>query len=173
MWPSAWRRPAVPSGKGPSAPTAAAAPAPPHPQRPPHLSVQAGRHCHDVPCLTVDGEHVLGGALRGLGHDPVAHHPIGRGAIVSVAGCDRHHVGAWNRDGSARGTHQPHPLRARARTPADISQDHVSLEAGRGVSPSPPTGWGPARPWEVSLTLPAPHTPAEPLAGFLPSSSLL
>lgn len=84
---------------GPPSPTQTAAGRPwSGPAAPPHLSVQASGHSHDVARFTVDGEHVLGGALRGLRHDPVAHHPVGRGGVICIVGRDCHHVGACNRD---------------------------------------------------------------------------
>lgn len=60
-----------------------------------HLPVEASSHGDNVPRLTVDSEHVLGGALWGLGDDPVPHHPVGRGAVVRVVRRHRHHVGPW------------------------------------------------------------------------------
>ena len=89
----------------------------------PHLSVQASGHGHDVARFTVDGEHVLGGALRGLRHDPVAHHPVGCGGIIRVVGRDCHHVGACNRDRSSWGTCLPSPPLPLTHTPADVCHD--------------------------------------------------
>ena len=136
----------------------------------PHLSVQASGHGHDVARFTIDGEHVLGGALRGLRHDPVAHHPVGCGGIIRVVGRDCHHVGACNRDGSLWGTCLPSLPLPLTHTPADVCHDHVFLEAGCGACPSPPVGWTAARPWGMCLSLPPrPDPPAEPRGwGLLP-----
>lgn len=60
-----------------------------------HLPVEPSSHGDDVPCLAVNGEHVLRGALRGLRDDAVPHHPVGRGAVVRVVRRHRHHVGPW------------------------------------------------------------------------------
>lgn len=59
------------------------------------LSIEPRRHGHDVPRLAVDGEHVGDGAVRHLGEDSVAHHPVGRGVVVAVERRHVHHVGSW------------------------------------------------------------------------------
>lgn len=111
---------------------------------PPHLPVQARRDRHDVPRLAVDGEHVLGGALRALGHDAVVHHPVGRGAVVCVVGRDCHHVGAWNRGGHSDGKDRPpraaspHAPPPRGRAPAGRQR---GLDSSLPAAPTePPEG---------------------------------
>lgn len=54
------------------------------------LPVQAGGHGDDVPGLAVDGEHVGDGAVGRLRQDAVAHHAVGRGGVVRVAGRHLH-----------------------------------------------------------------------------------
>ena len=148
----------------------------PAPRRPPHLSVQASSHCHNVARLTVDGEHVLGGALGGLGHDPVAHHPVGCGGVIRVVGCDCHHVGACNRDGSSCGTRLPRPRHCPSHTPQQMSPAVISswrldvvcviLHPWAGLLPGPR---------ECVCPSLHPHIPLQNHGGgaFFPSSSLL
>ena len=54
------------------------------------LSVQSGGHGDDVARLTVDGEHVGDGVVWRLGQDAVAHHAVGGGEVVRVAGGHLH-----------------------------------------------------------------------------------
>ena len=59
-----------------------------------YLTVQPGGHSDDIARLAVYGEHVGDGAQRGLGQNSVAHHPIGRGVIISIVSRHFHHIGA-------------------------------------------------------------------------------
>lgn len=111
----------------------------PRPPRrpPPHLSVQACCHGHNVPCLAVDGEHVLGRALRGLGHNPVPHHPVGCGAVVRIIGRDGHHIGAWDRESISDGNDLVCRLQPPRTPPGQTSPANpISLETEGTAHPS-------------------------------------
>lgn len=58
-----------------------------------YLSVQAGCDGNDASCLIVDGEHVGCRALRILGYDLVAQHPIGCFGVIFVNRRYRHNKG--------------------------------------------------------------------------------
>lgn len=63
-----------------------------------HLPVEASSHGDDISCLAVNGEHVLRWALGGLSHDSVSHHPVRRGAVISVIRSHCHHVGTLEQE---------------------------------------------------------------------------
>lgn len=114
---------------------------------PSHLSVQACCHGHDVPCFTVDGEHVLGRALGCLGDNPVPHHAVGCGAVICIVGCDSHHVCTWNRQQVRWGWSDP-------QTPAPVTHPGLSMTQWPVPAASFCTVWSRSCPLsEVALQL--------------------
>lgn len=102
-----------------------------------HLPVKASSHGDDISCLAVNGEHVLRWALGGLSHDPISHHPVRCGAVISVIRRHCHHVGTLEQ-GNAKcqdylfAQHIAGPLAQGCVFYSEMQGDHVPFQSRQG-----------------------------------------